>query len=201
MDETFSPLSGVSIELLLVGEKIPQRRTSTDKNGVFTIPDLASGKYTMRVAAQAFLRYEIQNIRINDGEDLHLRRILLEAGEAFGNCVVRINATSQVQRTGRADIELAGRVLMRRGERAEVSLIVFTETETIRLDPTSSDKKGRFRAVVPAAGDVRLEVGIQKGSGEIVTPQQLNVGWTELGDRVEIPKIKLNRLGLGHFCY
>ena len=155
----------------------------------------------MRVAAQAFLRYEIQNIRVNDGEDLHLRRILLEAGEAFGNCVVRINATSQVQRTGRADIELAGRVLIGRGERARVTLVVFTDTEGRRVNSTTSDNKGRFRSVVPVAGDVRLEIEIQTGSGEFVTPQQLNVGGTEVGDRVEIPKIKLNRLGLGHFCY
>jgi hypothetical protein len=174
----------------------------TDKSGVFGISDFAAGKYTLRVAAHGFLNSELLNIRVGDCEDHHLRRILREAGEAFGNCVVRINATSHVQRTGRADIELSGRVLIRRGERAGVSLVIFTDTEAKRVDSTSSDNKGRFRTVVPFAGMCgsrsKSIVALERLSSRSSTWTWDGLSWVT---ESRFPESKLNTLGLGHFCY
>jgi hypothetical protein len=94
-----------------------------------------------------------------------------------------------------------GRVVVRRGQTAQVTLDVFTENERV-TDSVDSDKQGRFRFIVQEAGDVRLEIEIRGGNGEVVISTQHAEMWsTKLGDRLMIPRIKLNEKGLGHFCY
>ena len=150
---------------------------------------------------QPYWSAAINNIRIDGTEDVRLRRILLEPGESFGNCVVRLQPKSDVQHTRGKDVEIAGRVKTGRRENAVVNLIVFTLEDEQRLS-ADSDNKGRFQFMAPAAGDIRLRVGIQDRSGNmLILPQEVNLGWAELGDRITIPEIKLNKSGLGHFCY
>jgi hypothetical protein len=202
MDETFLPQPDVSVNLSSEGNVEVQRKARTDRNGVFAISDLPAGKYTVRADLSGFISVEVHNILIGDREDLQLRRILLETGELFGNCVVRINAKSDIQHAVRTDIQIAGRVLVRRSEIAVVKLLVFAERELAPIELIPTDKKGHFVANITMAGDIRLQVGLQNRNGETVIPEQeLNLGWAELGESISLPNIRLNRLGLGHFCY
>jgi len=201
INEGFVPQSGVPVKLLLESKRALQQSISTDKNGVFTFSDLAPGDYSVRVDSSPFLSVEIQNIHIVEGEDRRLRRILLEAGEAAGNCVVRIMPASHFQHTSGKDVEISGRVLIGRGESAAVTLIVFTENQTV-TPSTVSDNHGRFRFMVAVAGDIRLGFEIRNRSGKTIIPeQQANVGWADVGDRVAIPSIRLKKPSLGHLCY
>jgi hypothetical protein len=201
MNEGFVPLSGVRVMLLLETKQEPQRMVSTDDKGAFTFSHLAPGDYSVRVDHFGFVRAEIENIHITEGETHRLRRILLEAGEGAGNCVVRIYPTSFVERTSEKDVEISGRVSVGRGETVAVTLVVFTEDGGMERSMIS-DNKGRFRFVVPLAGDVRLVMAIRNRSGKIIMPEeQANLRWADLGDRIGIPNIKLTRSGLGHFCY
>jgi hypothetical protein len=201
MNEAFVPLSGVSIKLSMEGNLTPLRTVLTDKSGVFTISDLAAGKYTVRATSYGYDIFEVQGVLLGS-EDHHLRRILLETSVSAGNCIVRINSTSHIQHTSRPDIDIAGRVLVGHGEIAVVSLMMFAENEQMPEGSIPTDKQGRFRATVRVAGDIRLAIEVQDGSGRVVVPQQeLNVCWAELGDSIRLPKIRLNRSGLGQFCY
>jgi len=186
MNEAFVPLSGVSIKLSMEGNLTPLRTVLTDKSGVFTISDLAAGKYTVRATSYGYDIFEVQGVLLGS-EDHHLRRI---------------NSTSHIQHTSRPDIDIAGRVLVGHGEIAVVSLMMFAENEQMPEGSIPTDKQGRFRATVRVAGDIRLAIEVQDGSGRVVVPQQeLNVCWAELGDSIRLPKIRLNRSGLGQFCY
>src|SRR3982751_6402551 len=140
MDESFHSLAKVRVNLLLERKQEPQWSVFTDEEGVFTFPDVAPGEYTVRVNFIAFLSAEIHNIHVNEAEDHHLRRILLEAGEGYGNCVVRINPMTEVRHTGDKDLAISGHVLIGRGETADVTLVVFAE-EKARTRSTISDNK------------------------------------------------------------
>jgi hypothetical protein len=201
MDEGFNPIPNVSVKLSPENKRALPLDTSTDQNGVFLFSGLVSGDYTVTVNYLGFLPVAITNVHIVDAQDVRLRRILLETGEAYGNCTVRISPMSEVQHTGAHDVEISGRVRVRRGEIAAVTLVMFTDNEAIQRS-TLSDNRGRFKFVAAAAGDVRLMIDIEEKSGRILIPQQqANVRWADLGDRIAIPGITLNRSGLGHCCY
>lgn len=200
-DESFQPISGATVTLTWEGNRNAPYRTSTDERGAFTFSGLQPGEYTVRVSSTALIGVELRGIRIGDGEDLHLSRILLEAGEGYGNCVVHLSPDSVFRQTNANDVEVSGRVVVGRGENAEVTLHVFTESERVSRS-TVSDGKGRFRFLIPVAGDIRLEIEIRNRVGDVVIPaQEANIGRTKLGDRLTIPKIRLQKSGLGHFCY
>jgi hypothetical protein len=198
-NEGFVPISGA--EVALQRKYSVSVRTSTDEHGTFTFSDLQPGEYSVLVNYPGFINHREDNIHINDGEDFRLFRILLETGEAYGNCVVHLTPGGAVRHTNAQDVEVAGRVVVRHGQYAEVTLNVFTENDLIS-DSVASDNKGRFHFVAPVAGDVRLKIEILDGAGEVVAgKQEANVWRTKLGDRLVIPMIRLNEAGLGHFCY
>lgn len=141
MDEAFLPLSGVSIKLSLEGTVSPQRKVWTDKDGVFTISDLAPGKYTVRTDFANYNAVEVHGVVVGDREDRHLRRILLAVG-SWNRCVVSINSTSHIQHTGLQDIEITGRVPIGRGETAVVDLVVFADKELVPIGPIVRTRRG-----------------------------------------------------------
>jgi len=51
-------------------------------------------------------------------------------------------------------------------------------------------------------GDIRLLITLRNNSGKAVPLElEAKVRWADLGDRIEIPRIKFLKSGLGHFCY
>lgn len=199
--KSFISLSEVRVKLLLQSKQAPERNVFTDKEGVFTFSGIAPGEYTVRVDSQAFISVEIHNIHIGEAEDRHLRRILLEAGQGYGNCVVRVHPRSGFQHTSAKDIEISGRALIGSGESAVVTLVVFTEKEALTRSAVS-DSKGRFQFVVAVAGDIRLRIETRNRSGKtVIHEERANMGRADLGDRIAVPRIKLMKSGLGHFCY
>jgi hypothetical protein len=204
LDESFSPLSGASVQLLPQTKQAPLLRVSTDAKGAFTFSGLASGKYTLRVSFSAFINFELQNIHIGEAEDHRLRRILLEVGAVGGNCAPRVYPISEVHHAADQEVEITGRVSIGRGQRASLRLDLFTENERL-IRTTISDDKGRFRFVVPVAGDIRLEIETQNRAGDtVVSQQQANIRWADLGDKILIPRIKLAKFAKSapwRFCY
>lgn len=201
MDETFLPLSDVSIGISPEGNATAQRKVPTDEYGSFLVSDLPPGKYMVRADRPGFIGVEIHEVLIRDTEDYRLRRILLATGEAAGNCVVRINSKSRIQHTGRRQIQIKGRIQLRHDELAVVNLVVFAENEQMPIGFIPTDK-GRFRTNISVAGDIRMRVELRTSAGNTVVPEQeLNLAWADPGDVIRIPEIKLNRSGLGHFCY
>jgi hypothetical protein len=199
-DEAFRPVAGAEVELNQQPKPSLPVRASTDEHGAFRFSGLRPGEYSVLAGANGFINYQVTNIRIKENEDLRLFRILLDTGEVAGNCVVRVFPKGVIRPTSAQDVEIAGRVVVRHGQTAQVTLDVFTDSEQVS-DSVDSDNHGRFRFVVHAAGDVRLEIEILNSAGEVFIPTQHAEMWrTKLDDRLTIPKIKLNENGLGHFC-
>ena len=200
LNQAFRPLSGAHLRLFYEGQRAAAGSVTTDETGTFVFPEVKPGEYAVFVDFYPFVSVQVHHILLSEGENRRLRRILLDAGEGAGNCVVRLSASSTVQHTGGMDVQISGRVLIGRNEKAAVTLVVFGEKDaTTRSLVTET---GGFQFVIPGAGDVRLEVELRNRSGRaVMASQQLDMQWADLGDRISIPKIKLNRQGLGHFCY
>jgi hypothetical protein len=105
------------------------------------------------------------------------------------------------QHTSGIDVEISGRVMIGWRESAGVTLVVFTESELLTRSTVSDNKTGdsgswfRRRAIFNCGS--RSETAL----GELWFPNSAaNVRWADLGDRIAVPKIKLQH-GLGFFCY
>jgi hypothetical protein len=200
VDPAFSPVSRAQIRMLPERRFFSHQSVTTDENGSFVFSDVAPGEYTVLVDVPGYIQARVPHIRIREGEDHILRRIFLEAGEAAGACVVRLSPSIAVQHTGEKDMQISGRVSIRHNEKARVTLSVLAEEgATTRSTVTET---GQFRFVIPVEGTARLSVELLKRSGLPVLPaQSVNMPWTDLGDKVSIPKIRIQREGLGHWCY
>jgi len=203
LSRAFRPVSGANVRLLPEkphGQYGPAWKVATNADGTFFFHDVAGGEYTVSVDSYPFVSAQVEHIHLDESADRLLRRILLEAGEGAGNCVVQLRAASAVQHTGGDEVQISGRVAIGRHENAMVSLWIFAEKDA--TNRSLSTDTGEFHFAIPVAGDILLQVELRGRGGRMLVPsQEVNLPWADLGDSISIPKLKLNREGLGHFCY
>jgi len=139
-------------------------------------------------------------VALRDGEDLQLRRVLLRISSAQCGCVRRSRARHEIVRVNSTEIDLSGRVTLKRGQSASIRLVLFGDTAAQTLEGVS-DSKGRFHFGLAEPGDIRLLVAVDSHLGDVAVPEtQVDLGWIETGSRVTVRKLGPKPLGPG-WCY
>lgn len=82
--------SAISAKLVLVGEPSSgvQREDAADREGVFTLSPIATGRYALTIRAPGFLKRTIPNIIITSDRSSNLGTIVLEVAGCFAPGVI-----------------------------------------------------------------------------------------------------------------
>src|SRR5262245_59814879 len=94
LDETGAVIPGANITLLNLSTAL-QRHSTTDGSGLYTVPLLPPGRYSLTIRRQGFTSVELRNVVLNTGDQLFLR-VKLQIGE-IGESVTIVDRPYSVQ--------------------------------------------------------------------------------------------------------
>src|ERR1041385_6087022 len=176
-DQNGAIVPGVSVVIQNVGTSLKREATTSD-SGLFTIPLLPPGTYTVMVRRDGFTPLQIQNVVLNVGDNKALQ-IQLKAGDV--NAQVTIDSNAETIRTDGsvgtvvdqqfvANIPLNGRSLQ--------SLISLTPGVVFTPVPNAGTTGGQFsvngqrtNANYFTVDGVSANYGITVGTGGVISGQ------------------------------
>ena len=94
IDPSGAVVPGASVRLLEVSTQ-GARAISTNEAGLFTLPSVVPGKYTITITASGFKEKKLENIALNAFQQISLGQLALEVGEGVTS-VVTVTAEQQL---------------------------------------------------------------------------------------------------------
>src|SRR5512140_2639937 len=94
VDPSGAVVPGASVRLLEVSTQ-GARAISTNEAGLFTLPSVVPGKYTITITASGFKEKKLENIGLNAFQQISLGQLALEVGQG-ATSVVTVTAEQQL---------------------------------------------------------------------------------------------------------
>ena len=150
-DQNDAVVSGAKVVATSASQN-DSREVTTGEGGIFVLPELKAGLYTLTVEASGFKKTSVENVKV-DVQGVQSLAIKLDVGEVTGNVVnvdaeaVTINSDSPVRQstiTERQVRELPLQVSAESGGRTPLSFI-FLDSNVGATDQSGSSNASKFR--------------------------------------------------------